>query len=287
MPPARLVQTAREHGVATLALTDHDTTEGVAEALAAGRRFGVEVIAGVEINTDVGDHEVHILGYVLRHEDEGFQAFLRQMRDGRARRAEEMVRRLAALGVRVEWARIQEIANGAAVGRPHIARALVEAGRVGSPQEAFERWLHRQGPAYVPRLKLTPEDAVEAILRVGGVPVLAHPGWASSGPIMDRLPQLVAHGLAGIEAYYPDHTDEMIATYCAAAIRYGLVITGGTDYHGGRLATRAPLGSVSVPVEAVRALRARQRLRRQAHAGDRNDDGPRAPGGGAGEDGGL
>jgi len=147
LPPARLVQTAREHGVATLALTDHDTTEGVAEALAAGRRFGVEVIEGVEINTDVGEHEVHILGYLLRHEDEGFQAFLRQMRAGRARRAEEMVRRLAALGVRVEWARIQEIANGAAVGRPHIARALVEAGRVGSPQEAFERWLHRQGPA--------------------------------------------------------------------------------------------------------------------------------------------
>jgi 3',5'-nucleoside bisphosphate phosphatase len=197
------------------------------------------------------------------------------------------VRRLAALGVRVEWARIREIADGAAVGRPHIARALVEAGRVGSPQEAFDRWLHRQGPAYVPRLKLAPEDAVAAILRAGGVPVLAHPGWASSGPIMDRLPQLVAHGLAGIEAYYPDHTDEMIATYRGAASRYGLVITGGTDYHGGGLATRAPLGSVPVPVAAVQALRDRQRLRGRARGEDRNDDGRRAPGGGAGEDGGL
>jgi predicted metal-dependent phosphoesterase TrpH len=249
--------------------------------LAAGERLGVEVIAGVEINTDVGEHEVHILGYFGHHADEEFQAFLRQMRDGRARRAEEMVRRLAALGVRVEWTRIREMAGGAAVGRPHIARALVEAGRVGSPQEAFDRWLHRQGPAYVPRLKLTPEAAVAEILRAGGVPVLAHPGWASSGPIMDRLPQLVAHGLAGIEVYYPDHTDEMIATYHAAAIRHGLVITGGTDYHGGKLATRAPLGSIPVPAETVPALRARWRSRRQ---GSGNEDVRRAP---AGEDGGL
>jgi predicted metal-dependent phosphoesterase TrpH len=281
-----LVQTAREHGVTTLALTDHDTTDGIAEALAAGRRFGVDVIAGVEINTDVGEHEVHILGYLVRHEDEDFQIFLRGMRDGRARRAEEMVGRLAALGVNVQWARIQEIADGAAVGRPHIARALVEAGRAGSPQEAFDRWLHRQGPAYVPRLKLAPEEAVAVVLRAGGVPVLAHPGWASSGPILDRLPQLVAHGLAGIEAYYPDHTDEMIATYRSAATRYGLVVTGGTDYHGGKLATRAPLGSVPVPVEAVPALRARHRLHGQAHAGKRSDDARRASGGGAEGDGG-
>ena len=252
--------------------------------MAAGERLGVEVIAGVEINTDVGEHEVHILGYFVHHADEEFQAFLRRMRAGRARRAEEMVRRLAALGVRVEWTRIQEMAGGAAVGRPHIARALVEAGRVGSPQEAFDRWLHRQGPAYVPRLKLTPEAAVAAILRAGGVPVLAHPGWASSGPIMDRLPQLVAHGLAGIEVYYPEHTDEMIATYRAAAIRHGLVITGGTDYHGGKLATRVPLGSIPVPAETVPALRARWRARRQ---GSGNEDVRRAPVGGAGEDGGL
>jgi predicted metal-dependent phosphoesterase TrpH len=257
--------------VIILALTDHDTTEGIAEASAAGKCYGVEVIAGVEINTDVGEHEVHILGYFVRHADEDFQAFLRQMRNGRLRRAEEMVRRLAALGVRLEWERIREMAGAAAVGRPHIARALVEAGRAGSAQEAFERWLGRNGPAYVPRLKLAPEEAVTVILAAGGVPVLAHPGWAASGPILDRLPRLVAHGLAGIEVYYPDHTEEMIATYRAAATRYGLVMTGGTDYHGGGLATRAPLGSVPVPAEVVPALRARWRAGQGGVAGAGGD----------------
>src|SRR5207247_6711782 len=121
----------------------------------------------------------------------------------------------------------------------------------------------RNGPAYVPRLKLAPEEAVTVILAAGGVPVLAHPGWAASGPILDRLPRLVAHGLAGIEAYYPDHTEEMIATYRAAATRYGLVMTGGTDYHGGGLATRAALGGVPVPAEVAPALRARWRAGRE------------------------
>jgi predicted metal-dependent phosphoesterase TrpH len=253
---------AREHGVTILALTDHDTTDGLAEAIAAGRTYGVEVIPGVEINTDVDAHEVHVLGYFVDPADPAFQAFLRQMRDGRLRRAEEMVRKLAALGVSVEWARVQRIAAGAAVGRPHVARALVEAGRVDTPQEAFERYLGRNGPAYVARLKLTPEEAVEVIARHGGVPVLAHPGWEASGPVIDRVPQLVAHGLAGIEVYYPDHAPEMLAAYLAVAHRHGLVATGGTDFHGGAFATRVQLGSVAVPPEVVPALRARWAARR-------------------------
>lgn len=248
---------AREHAVTTLALTDHDTTAGVAEALAAGRTYGVEVIPGVEINTDVDRHEVHILGYFIDGTDGTFQAFLSRMREGRLHRAQEMVRKLAALGVRVEWARVQRIAAGASVGRPHIARALVELGRVGSPQEAFERFLGRSAPAYVPRLRLTPEEAVEVIVRNGGVPVLAHPGWEASGPVIERIPELAAHGLAGIEVYYPDHTPEMVETYRAVANRHELVMTGGTDFHGGALATRVQLGSVPVPPEVVPALRAR------------------------------
>ena len=257
LSPARLVQEAHTQGVRVLALTDHDTTQGLDEALAAGGELGVEVIPGVEINTDVGPHEVHILGYFVDHARAPFQEFLRRMRDGRVARAEEMVRRLASLGAPVAWERVQEIAAGAAVGRPHVARALVEAGWVGTNQEAFARYLGRSGPAYVGRLKLTPEGAVEEIRRAGGVPVLAHPGWPQSGPILERVPQLVAHGLAGIEAYYPDHTAEMIAAYLDTARRYGLVVTGGTDYHGGGIATRVPLGSVPVPPEAVPDLRAR------------------------------
>lgn len=241
----------------TLALTDHDTTAGLEEAIAEGRRVHIEVIPGVEINTDVDEHEVHMLGYYVDFARAAFQAFLARMRAGRVDRARTMVDKLRALGVPVAWERVQAIAAGASVGRPHVARALVEARRVATVQEAFERFLDRRGPAYVPRIKLSPEEAVEAVLAAGGVPVLAHPGWASSGPVIERVPTLVAHGLAGLEVYYPDHTPEMTTRYLEVARRHGLVATGGTDFHGGGQATRVPLGSVAVPPEAVAALRAR------------------------------
>ncbi len=258
MSPARLVLAAREHEVGTLALTDHDTTEGLAAALEAGRTCGVEVVPGVEINTDVGEHEVHVLGYYVDYHREDFQTFLGRRRAERVWRAERMVEKLAALGVPVAWTRVREIAVGAAVGRPHIARALLEAGWVRSSQEAFERFLGRTGPAYVPRGTLTPEDAIAVILHAGGVPVLAHPGWASSGPILDRLAGLVQCGLAGIEVYYPDHTPAMVSAYLGLAHQYGLVATGGTDFHGGGLATRVPLGSVQIPPDVLPALQARR-----------------------------
>lgn len=249
--------TAREHGVGTLAVTDHDTTAGLDEALAEGRRIHIDVIPGVEINTDVGDYEVHILGYYVDYARADFQTFLARMRAGRVERARTMVDRLRALNVPVEWERVQAIAAGASVGRPHVARALVEARRVATVQEAFERFIGRRAPAYVPRLKISPEEAVATVRAAGGVPVLAHPGWASSGPVIEQVPHLAAHGLEGLEVYYPDHTPEMIARFLDVARRHGLVVTGGTDFHGGGLGTRVPPGSVRVPPEVVPALRAR------------------------------
>ena len=266
MSPRRLVETARGKGVTTLALTDHDTTGGLEEALEAGGACGIDVIPGVEINTDVGEHEVHILGYWVDYARPSLQCFLQRMRDGRLRRAEEMVRKLRTLGAPIEWPRVSEIAAGASIGRPHIARALVEAGLVGSTREAFERFIGRHGPAYVPRLKLAPEEAVVVIAQHDGVPVLAHPGWAASGPVIQQLPHLIAHGLAGIEVYYPDHSPEMVAEYRRLAEQHGLVATGGTDYHGGGLATRVPLGSVPVPPDVVPSLRARWEALRSARA---------------------
>jgi 3',5'-nucleoside bisphosphate phosphatase len=247
--------------------------------LEAGRAYGVDVIPGVEINTDVGEHEVHILGYWVDHTQASMQSFLRRMRDGRLERAEEMVRKLRALGVSIEWSRVREIAAGASVGRPHIARALVEAGRVDSARDAFERFIGRHGPAYVPRLKLAPEEAIEIIAQHDGVPVLAHPGWASSGPVIEQLPQLIAHGLAGIEVYYPDHTPEMVVEYRRLAELHGLVVTGGTDYHGGGLATRVPLGSVPVPPDVVPGLRARWETLRAAARRPKETDPTRRIGG--------
>ena len=255
LAPAALVQLARDAGVVVLAVADHDTTAGVDAALEAGARLGVEVIPAVEINTDVEESEIHVLGYYVDHAAPWFQEFLGRLRDGRERRAERMVAKLNALGIPIEYARVRALAEGA-VGRPHVARALIEVGAARTTEEAFQKYIGRSGPAYIERMKVTPEDAVRVILRAGGIPVLAHPGW---GVRDELLPPLVEAGLGGIEAYYPDHTPAMTAHYLALAERYHLLATGGTDFHGGDLATRVSIGSQYVPPEVVERLKARRK----------------------------
>ena len=252
--PAALVQLARDAGVTVLAVADHDTTAGLGPAAAAAARLGVELIPAVEINTDVDESEIHVLGYYVDHTQGWFQEFLAALRDGRENRAAKMVEKLNALGVPVEYTRVRAIAEGA-VGRPHVARALIEVGAVRTTEEAFQKYIGRGGPAYVERMKVTPEDAVRVILRAGGIPVLAHPGWGVRGEL---LPPLVAAGLEGLEAYYPDHTVAMTARFLELAGRYGLLVTGGTDFHGGDLATGVGIGSQYVPAEVVERLRARR-----------------------------
>jgi predicted metal-dependent phosphoesterase TrpH len=258
LPPERLVALAREAGVAVLGVADHDTTDALDAAMAAGVRAGVEVIPAVEINTDVDALEVHVLGYCIDHRLPWFQEFLARLRDGRVNRAARMVEKLNALGIPIRLARVREIAGGA-VGRPHVARALIEAGAVRTTEEAFAKYLGRGAPAYVERMKVTPEEAVAVILRSGGIPVLAHPGW---GPVDGLIPDLVRAGLEGIEVYYPDHTPAMVERLLALADRLGLLVTGGTDYHGGDLATGVALGSQYVPEEVVARLKARAAQKR-------------------------
>ena len=253
LSPEALVQLARDAGVNVLGVADHDTTAGVDPAIAAGRRLGVEVIPAVEINTDVEDAEVHVLGYYVGHAQDWFQEFLGSLRDGRENRAERMVGKLNALGIPIEYARVRALAEGA-VGRPHVARALIEAGAVRSTEEAFQKYLGRAGPAYVERMKVTPEDAVRVIRRAGGIAVLAHPGW---GVRDELIPPLVDAGLEGLEAYYPDHTPAMTDRFLELAARYHLLVTGGTDFHGGDVATRVGIGSQYVPPDVVDRLKAR------------------------------
>ena len=259
--PEALVQLARDAGVTVLAVADHDTTAGVDAAVAAGKRLEVEVIPAVEINTDVGEAEVHVLGYYIDHAQGWFQEFLAELRDGREHRAAKMVGKLNALGIPIAYARVRAMAEGA-VGRPHVARALIELGAVRNTEEAFQKYIGRGGPAYVERMKVTPEDAVRVILRAGGVAVLAHPGW---GVRDDLLPPLVEAGLEGLEAYYPDHTPAMTAHFLALAKRYDLLVTGGTDFHGGDLATRVVIGSQYVPPEVVEGLKARYAQKARRH----------------------
>lgn len=253
LSPEALVQLACDAGVTVLAVADHDSTASVDAAVAAGKRLGVEVIPAVEINTDVDEFEVHVLGYYIDHAQRWFQEFLAELRDGRENRASKMVEKLNDLGIPIDYARVRAMAEGA-VGRPHVARALIEVGAVRTTEEAFQKYIGRAGPAYVERMKVTPEDAVRVILRAGGIPVLAHPGW---GVRDELLPPLVEAGLEGLEAYYPDHTPAMTAHFLDLAARYHLLVTGGTDFHGGDVATRAGIGSQYVPIEAVEGLKAR------------------------------
>ncbi len=251
LSPRQLVQEAKEVGLAVLAVTDHDTTDGIPEAADEAGRCGIELIPGVELSTDVPGAEVHILGYFVDWRDREFAGLLRRLREGRVARAQEMVRRLNQLGVPLTFEEVIRHADGA-VGRPHVARALVAAGYVPSFEEAFSRYLARGRPAYVERERFTPEEAVQAVLKAGGVPVFAHPLW---GGDRERVARLVEVGLAGIEVYYPDHSPQDVRRFLDWAEEFGLVATGGSDYHGPGPASRAPLGSTYVPPGAVEALR--------------------------------
>lgn len=251
--PEALVRLAREAGVDVLGVADHDSTAGLDAAMATGARLGVEVIPAVEINTDVDESEVHVLGYFIEHRQEWLQDFLTRLRDGRENRAAKMVGKLNALGIPIQYERVRRLAEGA-VGRPHVARALIEAGAVRTTEEAFQKYIGRGGPAYVERMKVTPEEAVQIILRAGGIPVLAHPGW---GVRDEMIPPLVEAGLEGLEVYYPDHTPAMVTHFLDMAARYSLLTTGGTDYHGGDLATGVGIGSQYVPVEVLTRLKER------------------------------
>src|SRR3989441_12972493 len=176
LAPEPLVALAHDAGVGVLAVADHDSTESVDPAITAGAGVGIDIIPAVEINTDVHESEIHILGYYIDHHQPWLQEFLGRLRDGRLNRAAKMVEKLNAMGIRLDFARVRALAQGA-VGRPHVARALVEAGVVGSTKGAFGKNLGRNGPAYVERTKLSPPEAVQGIQRAGGVPLPAHPGW--------------------------------------------------------------------------------------------------------------
>jgi hypothetical protein len=263
LAPAALVRFAREQGLDLIALSDHDTTDGVDEAQAEGMRVGLEVIPATEINTDIaGGGEAHVLGYFVERADASFQRTLAVLRDARERRGERMVEKLRAEGVNITWERVREIAQGS-VGRPHVARALIEAGYAKDVPDAFDRWLSRGRPGYVARLKLSPEDAVRFIRSARGVPVLAHPNWI---PGLEEavLPGLVAEGLMGLECYYGEYDEATVRTLAQLAASRGLIATGGSDYHGPNMHATG-LGGRAVPAEAAKELRsAAERLRGEA-----------------------
>ncbi len=248
--PALLVDLAASRGVRVMALTDHDTLDGLEEAAtAAARHAGFLLIPGVELSCDVPGTEVHMLGLFVDTADEELRARLERFRDGRTERGHKIVEALARLGAPIEWDRVLEIAGEASVGRPHVARALIERGHVENIGEAFERYLARNAPAYVERDKLSPGEAIAMIRAAGGLPVLAHPSFTDD---YERVAgELAAQGLFGMEVYYQDYAPELVESLRALAGRLDLFTLGGSDYHGlAREGEREP-GDIPLPDAVV------------------------------------
>lgn len=244
LSPSAAVAEAVRQGVSLLAISDHDTTAGIREAEEAAGERGITLVPGVELSVGSGEREIHVLGYFVDPEHEELGAALSRVRDARNTRNERILARLAELGAAVDPERVREIAGGESVGRPHIARALVEAGHVSSQGEAFGRYLARGKPGYVGRDRLSPEEAVEVIRAAGGIPVLAHP--AKIGPRQVIEPILDA-GMEGVEAYHSDHAPKDVEMLLAIAEERGLLVTGGTDSHGPHSEKPVAIGSVEIP----------------------------------------
>jgi predicted metal-dependent phosphoesterase TrpH len=260
LTPTQLIDLAYRRGVRIMALTDHDTTEGLPEALtAAASRPDLTLIPGIEMSTDVPGSEVHILGHFIDWRDEDFQRQLVNLRESRLGRARRMVEKLAEMGKPVPWERVQSFAGEGAVGRPHIARALVEAGHVAAVNEAFDLYLSRNGPAYVERERLTPAEVVETLTAVGGLPTLAHPRELDH--LEDLLAQLKAVGLVGMEAYYQDYSPDDVERLRALAESFDLIPLGGSDFHGMGGAQQREPGDIPLPDEPVERLLALARER--------------------------
>jgi len=255
LSPAEIVRKSAELGLTVIALTDHDTVDGIEPALETAKAFPwLRVIPGVEINTDVPQGEAHVLGYFIDYTNQELRDTLEKLRHSRQGRAQRMIAKLRDLGIQIEWHRVQEIAGAGALGRPHIAQAMLEKGYITTIKEAFTKYISRDGPAYVERAKITPVEAVATILQAGGLPVLAHPFTINNPEKM--VIELKAAGLVGIEAYYDNYTADEVSRLLSLAARHSLITTGGTDYHGLDDSTETMIGGTDVPIEAAGQLMA-------------------------------
>jgi predicted metal-dependent phosphoesterase TrpH len=253
LEPKEIVSLAISVGLDVIAITDHDTIDGIVPALDAVPAPGsITVIPGVEINTDVARGEVHVLGYFIEYTDKKLIAILQKLRDARRKRAQKMVAKLGDLGMKIDWQRVTELAKGGTIARPHISQALLEKGYVSSEKEAFDKYIGHNGPAYVERYKLLPVEAVKLILEAQGLPVLAHPADISN--LNDLMPELKSVGLIGLEVYYRDYSPEIVGKLAGLAKQYDLIPTGGTDYHAFGDASEVELGGAVCPDGSIERL---------------------------------
>lgn len=250
--PKEIVEKAKEINLKALAITDHDTLEGIPQAITEGKSLGIEIIPGVELSTSVNDCEVHILGYFLDCQDEDLLKQLNLLKRNRLLRVEKMVKLLNNLGFSISYNRVLELAEKGSVGRPHVAKAMLEKDMATSSREVFQKYIGKGKKAFVPKVLYTPKEAISLIKQSGGVAVFAHPGLAKMDFI---IPHLVELGLKGLEVYHPGHFDFMSEHYKKLCQKYNLIATGGSDFHGKEYRSSVYLGDKWVDYEAVLELK--------------------------------
>lgn len=234
LAPADVVALAHKAGVTALSITDHDIITAIPEAMAAGQSLGIEVIPGIEISSLHGESEIHVLGYFLDWQDAELNERLVMLRASRHRRNPLIIEKLQALGIDITYDEVRALAGTDAVGRPHIARVLMDKQVVTSAKEAFDRFLANGKPAYVARELPGPAEAIRWIKAANGLAVLAHPTWVKTteGTLTDLVRQLKADGLDGVEVHYSTHTPRQTREYLSLAKQVNLLVTGGSDFHG-------------------------------------------------------
>jgi len=258
--PEEIVKKAAGLGLKAIAICDHDTIDGIDPALAAAKAFPqLTVIPGVEVSTLAPGNEVHMLGYFIDYADRELKTALDGLRTSRLERAKAMIGKLKDLDINIDWQRVRELAGDGSVGRPHIARAMLEKGYIASFKEAFDKYIGLGGPAYVERHKITPAEAVALIVKANGLPVLAHPLTIDEPEAM--IASLKKTGLTGIEVHYNGYDRAKREYLAALAKKNGLIATGGSDYHGIDDSAETMMGNAGVPLESMEQLTALARQR--------------------------
>ncbi|MBF0526051.1 MAG: PHP domain-containing protein [Deltaproteobacteria bacterium] len=261
LTPTELVTYAVAKGLTAIALTDHDTTEGLDEAINAGNNTGLEVVPGIEISAQYEAGTMHILGYFIDPGNAALRSNLARLQEARRTRNPRILEKLAQLGVHITIEDVEEASGGGQIGRPHIAQAIVKKGYANDVNYVFDNYLTKGGPAYVDKFRFSPEDSISLIKSAGGRACLGHPFtlFIKDNVMLDQMVAgLKARGLEAIEVYYPDHSPEQTATFLHLAKKYDLFPTGGSDFHG-RAKPRVDLGigygALRVPYELLDHMR--------------------------------
>jgi predicted metal-dependent phosphoesterase TrpH len=253
LTPSELVKKAAGEGFRAIGIADHDSIDGIAEASDASQRYGIEVVPAVELNTQIGNQEIHLLGYYIQTDLVWFRDFLSNIRHSRLLRARKIVDNLRRIyGMDISYEDVENEAKDGIIARPHIARVLVKKKIVSDMSEAYTKYIGNNCPAFQPRYKLTPEEGIKIITQAGGIPVLAHPGLL---PDMKLVYYVIGLGLKGIEAWHSRHTPGQSRLFVQMAQKYGLIATGGSDYHGNDEAGGIRLGDAKVPYSVVCELK--------------------------------